>query len=121
MNKEDIEKWCRENNYLLVDLKKKQVSPEIVIRISEEATNIEDIGVKTRKGQYSFARNIAVNYLYKKLPNGVLAKRLNVGHDMVNYYMNHDVLETDPKYLKEWQREAVSFFREKVCEIESSL
>ena len=120
MNKEDVEKWCEENNHLLINLNKKQIPAKSIILLAEVATNIDNIRNRTRQGHYAFARNIAVNYLYKKIPNNIIAQKLNIGHDVVNYYMNKDVLNEDAKYLTGWQREAVVYFKDKIKEIESS-
>jgi len=121
MNKEDVEQWCKENNHIVVDISKRRIPVDVVMRIAEASTDIDDITRRTQRPQYYFARALATSYLYKKIANNVISDMLGVGHDMVIYYKNQNLLELDLKYLKEWQRDSVTFFKARIEEIELSL
>ena len=121
MTKEDVEQWCEKNNHIIVDISKKKIPADVVLRIAEASTDISDITRKTRRPQYSIARMIAASYLYKKMPSNKMADMLGVTPDMIIYYRGQNILEVELKYLKEWQRESVTFFKNKIEEVETSL
>ncbi|MBC7088689.1 MAG: hypothetical protein H5T96_09545 [Tissierellales bacterium] len=100
---------------------RKEVPAEIVIKIAEDSTEIDDIKKRTRKQEYYFARAMAANYLIRWHNFSKVGEMLNVGHDIIHYYMGQDVLKTDPKYLKLWQRHSVNYFKTEIEKMESSL
>ena len=120
MNKEEIEKWCEENNYLLVDLTKKTVPAEIVIKIAESSTYIDDIKKKNNGEEYTFARYMASAYLIDYIPRKKIAEKVGINISTIYSAEHSDILSENYQYLKKWQKFAVDNFKSKIKEIESA-
>jgi len=120
MSKEEVEKWCEESNYLLVDLSKKKIPVEIVLRIAQEAVEVKNIREKTHGHKHSFGRYLAMDYLFDKMNNNEVAPSVGLERSMVYHAKKQQLLNTDLKFFKGWQRNAIVFFKDKIQEIESS-
>ena len=118
MKKEDVENWCKENKYVLIDLNIQTIPASVVIEIAESSTGIDDIRLKTQRPQYSFARQLVASYLDDHLANNKIAELINVKYDVTCYIRNLNILTTDLKYFKPWQRDAIIYFKDKINEIE---
>jgi chromosomal replication initiation ATPase DnaA len=121
MNKNDIEKWCKVNNYLLVDLNRDHVPPEQVKEIASVATGIisDDITKKVRQGEIIFARYLGINYLWKYYGVRTLGRMFNLDHSTVSN-ARKQMLDSEKNILffKTWQQNAIRFFNSKIKEIE---
>lgn len=120
MKKEDVLNWCEENNFILIDLSKKEIPMNVIFKIAMEATGVKGEIIKyNRKPEYSFARYMAANYLDKYYATGVLAEKLNLNHSLIDYARK--TMATDIKYFKQWQQNAINYFNDKISEIEKYL
>jgi len=120
MSKEEVEKWCEESNYLLVDLSKKKIPVEIVLRIAQEAVEVKNIQEKTHGHKHSFGRYLTMEYLFNKMNTASIAPLVGLERSMVYHAKKQQLLNTDLKFFKGWQRNAIVFFKDKIQEIELS-
>lgn len=118
MTKEEVEKWCEENNYIVVDLNKKEIPVEIVVKIAEKAVGVEDLRKKTHGHKYTFGRYLAIDYLFNKMPTELIAISIGLERTMVYHAKKQKLMTTELKYFKGWQRQAIVFFRDKIGEVE---
>jgi chromosomal replication initiation ATPase DnaA len=68
MKREDIDKWCSDNNFVLLNMKvknKDSINSEDAIWIAEKACNQRkgSANIKTRKQEIVFARALVYDYL----------------------------------------------------------
>lgn len=109
----EVINWCKENNYVLVRKRKKQLDFKTVIEIAENACSIEKGGSTSgrRFGQLPFSRYLAATYLYNYVPPLIISSKLNIHRCTISYAMKQKLFhKSELKYLKEWQREAVKQF-----------
>ena len=119
--REQIQKWCDENNHVLLDIKRHEIEVDVVVRIAQEATQTNDITARVRDQEVAFARFLVMSYLDDKLATNIIAKRLGVTHDMITYARNMRILTGDTKYFKPWQQVAIKYFKSKISEAEKHL
>lgn len=113
MNKEEIQRWCDENNYALVEKRKNPLTFEEVAEVAEKVIGIDDgtITEKHRKSELSFSRFLAVTYLYNYYAPRLISKAFNFHHSIVSYAINQRLFdESGFKFLKPWQQEATKEF-----------
>jgi hypothetical protein len=70
MKREDIDKWCSDNNYVLIDMKvigKDSILARDAIWIAEKSCNLRkgSTNIKIRKQEIVFARALLYSYLRK--------------------------------------------------------
>lgn len=117
---EQVRSWCERNGYNLTEQKKRpDYDIEEVIKIAEEATNIESgtINRKTRRAEFSFARMLVFSFMNKKTQTNIVSERLNQNHCINSYAQKQQLFTTDLKYFKPWQREAISQFKTNIKEL----
>jgi len=120
MTKKEVERWCKLNNHILIDLREK-ISMRKVITIAERAVNVLSIKYKRRRHRTIFARNLAISYLKDIYPHRKLIVEMEMQDTAFRIVVGKDILNDNKKFEKKWQTNAVKFFKNKIEEIESSL
>lgn len=113
MTKENIQIWCDQNNYALIEKRTEPIEFEEVARIAEQAVNAESgtISDKRRNEELTFARYMVATYLYDHMPAKIISRKLNFDHTLVSYAVNQRLFdEAEIKFMKPWQRSAVRQF-----------
>lgn len=113
MELEQIKIWCEENNYALVQKRKKHLEINEVIAISENVVGlcVAESMLKLQQQDISFSRYLAITYLYDFYAPAILARRFNVNHTIISYAIKRNLFdENEITYLKRWQQEAVKEF-----------
>ena len=121
MKKEQIQQWCKENGYALVDINRYDLEPEYVMDVAMKATFIYKIDEHIRDQEVAFARFLAASYLDDKMATGVLSKRLGVSHGIISHARKMNLLTEDPRYLKPWQQNSLAYFKDKIKLAESKI
>lgn len=121
MTKKEVEKWCKNNGYILISLKDKITIPKVKT-IAEKSVNVASLNHKKLKHRNVFARHLAVEYLKDKYPRKKIAIGLDIkDSDVYNSERKIKSISIEPDFKKQWRNEAVIFFKNKIEEIESSL
>ena len=108
MTKEDVEKWCEENHHIIIDINKKDVPIDTVLKIASVAVGVDNIAKKTQEHKYSFGRYMAMEYLFDKLPTEVIAPAVGLERTMVYHAKKKNIFTTDLKFFKGWERNAIT-------------
>lgn len=119
--KKEVENWCKENGYALVDVNRYDLEPSVVFDIAERATYVKKIGERVRKEEVAFARFLACAYLHEKMPQEEIVRSLGVSRYIVTYAHNMNLFETEPKYFKPWQANSIKYFKETIKKAEQEL
>lgn len=123
ITKEDVENWCEENNYILIDSSVERIPIETIIKVAKSVTGVDDITLKNRREDYVAARFMIIEYLKNYFPNKVIAEATGLSACMISDHIGNksQILEEDEKYLRAWERFMVNSFKAKVKEIEEQL
>lgn len=118
MIQKEVENWCEDNGFVLINIKRDDIPPEVVLAVAKQSCFLSDsIFKRTQKQEYVFARFMTIYYYEGKIPPVALSKIFSKNHSTIWYACN--VMKDDFRFFKSWQKEAIKHFKTKMKEIEA--